>query len=1054
MTPPRDPTLHELRDCGCCAGTGAVTPLTIANRPGLPSIAYRVGTHGAFKRSLLAALSEARHPALQRLNAREDDDFAIALLDAWATVADVLTFYSERIANESYLRTATERRSVLELARAIGYELDPGVAASAPLAFTLEDAPGAPLATVVEPGTKVQSVPKPGELPQIFETVETLDARAEWNALRPRQSVSWTPAHGDLHVYLAGIATGLRPGDALLIVGDERKANPGSERWDVRQVVSVEPDPDLDVTRVTWERGLGKVDPFVAPAAQNAEVYVLRQRVSLFGSGAPDWRTLPDTVRNRYLPTTTGTTLLDPEWPNLRLAAISFPGASGEATGPGLYGEYFDGLDFANPRLTRIDETIDFGWGSGSPDPSIGVDTFSVRWTGKVVPAFSETYTFFTLSDDGVRLYVDGKLLIDNWTDHGATENSGTIALQANRQYDLVLEFYENTGAAVIRLSWSSPSQPKQIVPRDRLQIPYDVHLGVPVPQIVPGSWVVLAGPAYEELYEVVEAEESSRQGYALASKTTRLRLRGENLAIFDDQVRAVAALGESVQLATAERPLTTPVTGTTIELDRLAGDLPPGRALLVSGRRMRVRVEGVGLQLVSLDGRVTRALVEDEVLLVTAAPPASVGATQTWPLVDATGLEGTVAAPAGALVLVPAADDDPLVSERATLEVAEPIESARTRLTLTTSLRNLFDRGTVTIAANVATATHGEAKSEVLGSGSAAVPFQHFGLRDLPLTYVPADTPSGGASTLEVRVDDVRWEEVPSLYGRGPRERVYVTRIDDGGRATVEFGDGENGARPPSGQENVRAAYRKGTGSEGNVDVGQLSLLLTRPLGVKAVANPLPATGGQDPQALADARANAPLTVLTLERIVSLRDYEDFARTFGGISKASATWTWNVDRRGVLVTVAGVDGAALAADDPVRDRLLVAMARAGDPHVPVQVRSYRPVAFRLATSVERDDAYDADLVRAAVEAALQTAFSFAARAFGQPVTLSEVVAVVQSVPGVVAADIDLLYRGPTPAWSSFLPADSPRPGDDAAAALAAELLLLDLRPGDVTVRA
>src|SRR4051812_4630346 len=105
--PPLDPSLRELDDCGCCEGIGAVVPLSIANRPGLPAIAYRVGTHATFKRSLLAGLSDSTRGGLRGLKTRDDDDFAIALLDAWATVADVLTFYGERIANESYLRTAT-----------------------------------------------------------------------------------------------------------------------------------------------------------------------------------------------------------------------------------------------------------------------------------------------------------------------------------------------------------------------------------------------------------------------------------------------------------------------------------------------------------------------------------------------------------------------------------------------------------------------------------------------------------------------------------------------------------------------------------------------------------------------------------------------------------------------------------------------------------------------------------------------------------------------------------------------------------------------------------
>ena len=112
---------------------------------------------------------------------------------------------------------------------------------------------------------------------------------------------------------------------------------------------------------------------------------------------------------------------------------------------------------------------VNFDWGTGSPDPSIGADTFSVRWTGQVQPQYSETYTFYTTSDDGVRLWVNGQLLVDNWTDHGPTENSGTITLTANQKYDIVMTYYENAGGAVAQLSWSSTSQAKQIIPPNRL---------------------------------------------------------------------------------------------------------------------------------------------------------------------------------------------------------------------------------------------------------------------------------------------------------------------------------------------------------------------------------------------------------------------------------------------------------------------------------------------------------------------------------------------------------------------------------------------------------
>src|SRR6476619_2704282 len=111
------PTQTDLNDCGCCAGVTVETPVEIANRPGLSAIAYRVGTQTRFKASMIAGLSASGLAELRKLRTRDDDDFTIALLDAWAVVCDVLAFYQERIANESYLMTATERAAIINLAR-------------------------------------------------------------------------------------------------------------------------------------------------------------------------------------------------------------------------------------------------------------------------------------------------------------------------------------------------------------------------------------------------------------------------------------------------------------------------------------------------------------------------------------------------------------------------------------------------------------------------------------------------------------------------------------------------------------------------------------------------------------------------------------------------------------------------------------------------------------------------------------------------------------------------------------------------------------------------
>ncbi|MCI0452859.1 MAG: PA14 domain-containing protein, partial [Candidatus Latescibacteria bacterium] len=137
--------------------------------------------------------------------------------------------------------------------------------------------------------------------------------------------------------------------------------------------------------------------------------------------------------------------------------------------GAGLLGEYYDNVDFTGTLLRRVDATVDFDWVVGSPDPSMGASDFSIRWTGFVDPEFTETYTFYTLTDDGVRVWVNDQLIIDFWIPQAAIERSGSIALDAGTLASIRMEFFEATGEAVARLSWSSTSQPKQIIPSNRL---------------------------------------------------------------------------------------------------------------------------------------------------------------------------------------------------------------------------------------------------------------------------------------------------------------------------------------------------------------------------------------------------------------------------------------------------------------------------------------------------------------------------------------------------------------------------------------------------------
>jgi predicted phage baseplate assembly protein len=323
-----------------------------------------------------------------------------------------------------------------------------------------------------------------------------------------------------------------------------------------------------------------------------------------------------------------------------------------------------------------------------------------------------------------------------------------------------------------------------------------------------------------------------------------------------------------------------------------------------------------------------------------------------------------------------------------------------------------------------VAEATHGETVTEVLGSGDGAKPHQRFTLAKPPLTYVSAAGAGGARSTLRLRVSGVLWQEAAALYGLDGRSESYVVRREDDGKTRVQFGDGEMGARLPTGSENVTAVYRSGIGQAGMVAAGSLTLLQTRPLGVRGVTNPLPAAGAADPESRDDARGNAPLTVLTLDRIVSRRDYEDFARAFAGVGKAQAVPL--KDAAGDLVHVTIAAAAPPAADpsepaplatrqvDPVSPlyrNLVAAIDQAHDAAQRFRVDTYDPRFFNVRGRVLVDaPRYEPAAVLAAVEATLKAAFAFERRGFAQRVTAAEVLAVMQNVPGVVAAYLHQLY--------------------------------------------
>jgi hypothetical protein len=189
---------------------------------------------------------------------------------------------------------------------------------------------------------------------------------------------------------------------------------------------------------------------------------------------------------------------------------------------------------------------------------------------------------------------------------------------------------------------------------------------------------------------------------------------------------------------------------------------------------------------------------------------------------------------------------------------------------------------------------------------------------------------------------------------------------------------------------------------------------------------------------------------------VVSLKDYEDFSLAFAGVAKALATWTWFGDKRGVFLTIAEAQGKTAGSKDgnsklSVAKKLGDALLKAGNPFVPVRVGQCNSVTFRLALRIKVKSEYQSDKVQAAVDKKLRDTFSFDNRGLGQSVTISEVMAVVQGVPGVEAVDINNLYRSDPegkPLANGTLGAALPKAGGNGSMS-GAELLTLDTGPLD-----
>ncbi|MCV7070122.1 putative baseplate assembly protein [Mycolicibacterium rufum] len=975
----------------------ATTPTDTYNPPQRDAIAYRIGTHGSFRESMQARLSSQKE--LNRLLTRDSDDPSIALLDCFAILGDILTFYQERIANEGYLRTATEPRSLNQLGRLVGYRTRPALGADTYLAYTLD--PGAK--TLIPAGAGAKSVPRQNELPATFETSDDLHAREEWNNLAPimsgppsiayyGQKLSEEPDDvNDIpELRIAGTAANLKAGDRLLFLFDP--APPPAALADgfdprlgtaVRIASASKPDFQANTTAVslistrtplsTALLALARTtnDAINHPAGAASVKTVLSTYLEPLSKRLADGPSLTaeDVLRN-VLGAGSGVSL--PQVVEHLLVAAALASVHESPAVVAWYRTYADPMLGAARHAVRIAETA-LGRRAG--------DLQALRWRAHDILCPSDGEGHVPIydnvdCDDGAALVALTPML--PWLRRPPSRaprnardiDPGTAALfrPDSDVHAKLLAAADPRVAPTLHQAWDN----EQLTPPTALSDMQvlrtkatlaegsdtnTVRLDTVYDGIQKGSWVVVGA---KNLVRRVESVNQSSRNVAPAAASpinvpfTELTLDAKIVA---GEGSALYAQGES--LTPVGDLITDDIAGDTIELGRVYDGLTPGRWVIVSGERTDVPYTS-GIR---------------------AAELTMVAGVRQW------------------------VDPD------------EAASSVRTILTLTGELAYRYRRDSVTVYGNVVAATQGETRTEILGNGDAGQPNQSFRIRqvnqDNPLTALPATSPAGFDDELWVSVSGVRWRPTEILATSAATDHVYRPDVAADKSVDIGFGDGVHGARPPTGSQNIAATLRVGAGRGGNAIAGQISQLAGQPLGVSAVTNPIAATGGTDGDTPDDARTVTPLRMLALDRLLSVRDYQDYTRARAGIAKASARRLFDGGQHVVHVTVASIGDAPVDAGSGLLTALKDSLAEFGDPGVTVRVDVRDMVLLVMRAGVKVKPDHNWDVVEPAVRAALSGTYSFARRDLAQDAYLSEAFAAAQAVPGVDYIDIDIFHGVP-----------------------------------------
>lgn len=530
-----------------------------------------------------------------------------------------------------------------------------------------------------------------------------------------------------------------------------------------------------------------------------------------------------------------------------------------------------------------------------------------------------------------------------------------------------------------------------------------EIDLAASYPTVARDSWIILRQPGQAPTnarYQIADVQRVISRDFVTNGEFTRIivhepgelprfsrtrctvLLQSENVALFDNR----------------------PVRGDRITLIGYYPDFQRKQRLIITGKPMYALIaEELTRPLVAENGIDQRAVSVGQILRVLKAP--QVGQTPyQWQLQMRDGFIGTVEATSRQIRWALPTEEDREVSEVISVNALQ-LTDTETTVILESPLLYAYDRATVRIFGNIVHVTHGRTvKNETLGSGSGMQANERFMLPERPLTYVSAANDLGAESEIKVEVNDVEWEKVPYLYGLTRDQRAYIVRQDAEDNSHVIFGDGKQGARLPTGTEQVTATYRIGIGPDGNVPAFTIEQPQTFPSAVRRAINPLPATGGVGPDSLPAIRERAPLSVRIMGRIVALADYEDFVRLYAGIGRVRMQSFYEGANRLLYFTVADSAGKELPRGAAIVDKLIesIDLHRAA-PWPAIEIASYEPIYYTITATllIFAEQQGRVAAIEQEAEQKLREAFAFDRREFGQSVAESEVVGQLQSILGV-----------------------------------------------------